>query len=162
MPLQENKLERRIYQLFEVGVALKGLNALLQIVLGIGLLFTSRFSDVLIALVQNELIEDPGDFFATHLEKLTPYLTPHFQLYGALYLLSHGLVKVVLVWGLLKNKLWAYPASLAVLTLFILYQVIKIVQNHSIALTLLTLFDIAVLWLIWHEYQRIGNRQTAA
>lgn len=155
MPVQENTIERRIYQLFEIGVLLKGLNAVVQIVLGVALLFSARFSDVLLALVQNELVEDPGDFLATHLEKLTPYLTPQFQLYSALYLLSHGIIKVVLVWGLLRNKLWAYPASLAVLTLFILYQVIKIAQNHSIALTLLTLFDILVLWLIYHEYRHV-------
>ncbi len=145
--------EKNIHQLFEVGVLLKGVNATVEILLGILLLFTMQIGDVIIALVQNELVDDPNDFFATHFSQLSQYLQPQVQLYGALYLLSHGIVKAVLVWGLLKNKLWAYPASLAVLALFILYQGIRIIQYHSVALMLLTVFDIVVLGLIWHEYR---------
>jgi uncharacterized membrane protein len=29
--------------------------------------------------------------------------------FGAVYLLAHGLVKVILAAALLKNRLWAYP-----------------------------------------------------
>ena len=37
------------------------------------------------------------------------------MLFGAVYLLTHGLVKVVLVVALLLNKLWAYPWMIGVL-----------------------------------------------
>lgn|SRR3989338_1908903 len=154
----EPKRELRIHQAFEVGVILKGINAILQIVLGLALLVSTRFNDVLIALVQNELIEDPGDFFARNMDRISPYFTPHFEFYAALYMLSHGIVKAVLVWGLLRNKMWAYPASLGVLALFILYQIIKIAENHSILLILLTVFDLAVMWLIWHEYRYVREK----
>ena len=151
--------EKRVHQLFEVSILLKGANALVELILGIILLVSTQLNDVLIALLQNELVEDPGDFLARHADQFAHYLTPQFQLYSALYLLSHGVVKLVLVWGLLRNKLWAYPASLAVLSLFILYQVIKIVQNHSIPLILLTVFDFVVMWLIWHEYRLLQSRR---
>ncbi|MEY4747711.1 MAG: hypothetical protein RLZZ416_760 [Candidatus Parcubacteria bacterium] len=150
--------ERRVHQIFEISILLKGANALVELILGLVLLVSTQLNDLLLALVQNELVEDPGDFLARHAEQFARYLTPEFQLYSALYLLSHGIVKMVLVWGLLRDKLWAYPASIAVLALFILYQVIKIVQNHSIPLIVLTLFDLLVMWLIWHEYRLLQRK----
>jgi uncharacterized membrane protein len=55
--------------------------------------------------------------------------------------------------ALLKNKLWAYPWSLVVLGSFILYQIYRFTFTHSLALIVLTVFDLAVIWLIWREYQ---------
>ena len=57
-------------------------------------------------------------------------LTGSAVLFGAVYLLTHGLVKVVLVVALLLNKLWAYPAMIAVLLLFIGYQLYRIVLRR--------------------------------
>ncbi len=153
MPEAHPVHEKALHEAFEISVVLKGINAVLELVFGSVLFFSTGLNDVLLTLIKNELIEDPNDFFARHAGQFTHYLSPQFQWYGALYLLSHGAIKIVLVWGLLRRKLWAYPASLAVLSLFILYQLIKIAQNHSIPLILLTLFDLIVMWLIWHEYR---------
>jgi uncharacterized membrane protein len=151
MPAAEIK-EKRIHELFEVGILLKGLNALVEIVLGTLLLFTN-VADIVLVMTQNELIDDPGDFIANQLQSFAAHLSPQAQTYAALYLLSHGIIKGFLVLGLLRDKLWAYPASLAVLSLFVLYQIIKYLENHSIVLVLLTLFDLVVMWLIYHEYR---------
>ena len=153
MPSFENKREKGLYEVFYVSVLLKGINAALETVLGLLLMFTDVVNDVIETLVRNELLDDPNDFLATHIQ---PYvnINPKTQLFAALYLLSHGLVKGVLVVGLLRNKLWAYPASLVVFTLFILYQVVRWFSTHSIFLVGLTLFDLVVMWLIWHEWQR--------
>ena len=147
------KEEHYIHQAFEVGVILKGVGASLETLLGFALLFTMQISDVILTLIQNALVDDPDSFFARHMDRITHLLNPHFQFYGALYLLSHGIVKAFLVWGLLAKKMWAYPASIAVLILFIAYQLIKILQTSSVPLILLTVFDLAVLWLIYHEYK---------
>jgi len=146
--------EKNIYRIFEIGVILKGLNALLEIVLG-GLLLFVNVSGIIQALIASELVEDPDDFLATHLQSFATHLSPQAQLYSALYLLAHGFIKVVLVWGLLKNKAWAYPASLAILALFVAYQGISFLGTHSIPLALLTVFDLTLMWLIFHEYRRM-------
>ena len=143
-----------LHDLFEIGVVLKGVNAALELLLGALLLFVD-VRGIVETLAQNELVEDPTDFLATHLQAAVAKLPPGAELYSALYLLAHGAVKAVLVWGLLRKKLWAYPASIAVLALFIAYQVIKYLQSHSIALLLLTLFDAALVYLIWHEYRHM-------
>lgn len=147
--------EYRIHQLFEVGVLLKGLNAVVETGLGL-LLFFVDVRGIVETFINNELIDDPNDYLATHLQSFTDKLSPGAELYSALYLLSHGIVKGFLVWGLLREKIWAYPASMAVLVLFIIYQVVKFLENHSIGLALLTAFDLVILWLIWHEYRVIS------
>jgi uncharacterized membrane protein len=68
---------------------------------------------------------------------------------------SHGVVKLALVVGLLRNKLWAYPASLIALGLFIVYQLYRYSYTHGIGLIVLTAFDVFVMWLIWHEYRLV-------
>lgn len=142
---------RSIHDLFEVGVALKGLNALLELSLGVLFLFVD-VGALVQTLAQKELVEDPTDFLASRLQGLAGTLSPGAELYSALYLISHGVVKGVLVFGLLRGYLWAYPASLAVLALFVLYQLIGIVATQSVPMILLTLFDLVVMWLIWKEY----------
>jgi uncharacterized membrane protein len=147
--------ERRIHEAFEIGIILKGLNALIELTLGLLFLFVD-VRGIVETLIQNELVEDPNDFLANHLLPIANHLPPNAELYSALYLLSHGLIKIVLVWSLLKNKVWAYPASLAVLGLFVAYQSIKFLGNHSIALALLTIFDLVLIWLIYHEYRHLS------
>jgi uncharacterized membrane protein len=147
--------EKRIHEAFEIGIVIKGIGACAETILGILLLFTN-VTNLVQTLIQNELIEDPDNFFATHAQAFT-HVTPQAQLYGALYLLSHGIIKLLLVAGLLRKKMWAYPASLAVLSLFIFYQVIRYFHTHSIGLLVLTVFDLAVVWLVWREYRRVSK-----
>ena len=147
--------ERRVHQVFEISVLLKGAHALIECVGGLLLAFvsTDAIKHLVIFLTQNELVQDPNDFVATHLRDLAQTLTISNQHFYAFYLLSHGLVKVLLVIGLLRNKLWAYPASLVVLSLFIVYQLYRFSYTHGIGLIVLTVFDVIVIWLIWHEYR---------
>ena len=79
------------------------------------------------------------------------------QDFYAFYLLSHGVVKLALVVGLLMNRLWAYPASLGVMTLFIAYQLYRFSYTHGVGLIALTVFDLFVIALIWHEYRLIRH-----
>lgn len=150
-PIAELK-EKGLHEAFEITVVLKGIGALLETVLGLVLSYSSSAVDLVRALAENELLDDPNDFLTTHFGSLLNP-TPETQHFGGLYLLSHGVVKLVLVGGLLRNKLWAYPASLAVFALFIVYQLVRYMRTHSIWLLLLTVLDLVVMWLIWHEYK---------
>ncbi len=158
MSLRSEKLERGLHDFFEIGVILKAANAAAELVLGFLLLFVN-VSAIVQSLAANELVEDPGNFLARHLNMLAGTLSPQAQFVSALYLISHGIIKAVLVYGLLRDKLWAYPASLAVLSLFVAYQVITYTRIHSIALLLLTLFDLVLIWLIYHEYRHHARKR---
>ena len=154
------KREHTIYEVFVGAIVIKGLNAILEIVLGLLLLFTDVVNNVVLALVQKELIEDPNSFVATYIQSLFS-ATPQVQSFGALYLLSHGVVKIFLMIGLLRNKAWAYPSTIAVLALFITYQMVRYLNTHSILLIFLSVFDALVVWLVWHEYKRLQPKAVA-
>ena len=106
-------------------------------------------------LTEEELIEDPGDFLVTRLLDFTQNFSVSSKAFYAFYLLSHGAIKLFLVSGLLRGKLWSYPASLAALTLFIANQLYRYSYTHSFGLIVLTIFDVFVMALIWHEYQLV-------
>ena len=110
-------------------------------------------------MTQGELSEDPHDLIATHLLHTANGLTGPAVLFGAVYLLVHGIVKVVLVVALLLNKLWAYPWMIAILTLFIGYQLYRIALDPTVGLVALTLFDVAILILTWREYRVQRSRR---
>ncbi|MEO5809164.1 MAG: DUF2127 domain-containing protein [Sphingomicrobium sp.] len=147
--------ERRIHQLFEVSILLKGAHALIEIVGGLALALTAngRIAELVARFTQDELHEDRADFVANHLIALAQAMSVQTQNFYAFYLLSHGVVKVALVAGLLMRKLWAYPASLVVMMLFIAYQIYRYSYTHSPGLIALTVFDLFVMGLIWHEYR---------
>jgi uncharacterized membrane protein len=105
-------------------------------------------------LTQHELSEDPNDFLATHLLRTAHGLTGSAVLFGAVYLLAHGVVKVVLVAALLKNQLWAYPWMIAFLGVFIVYQLYRLSLKASVGLTALTTVDAAIAWLTYREYRK--------
>jgi uncharacterized membrane protein len=157
--------EKRIALYFRTSIILKGVISLAEIAAGVLVFFVpvSLITDAVIRVAQGELIEDPGDFIIAHLVSLAQQLSLESGTFIALYLISRGLIKLVLILALLKNQLWAYPSSLAVLGLFVAYQAYQIAMAHSMFLVALTLFDLIVMWFIWKEYQivrlhRAGQR----
>jgi uncharacterized membrane protein len=149
---------------FRISVALKGLDGALEIVGGLVLLFVSPTSinHFVRWLTAHELAQDPHDFIANHLLHSASQLSRSTTLYGAVYLLVHGLSKVILVVLVLREKLWAYPWIIGLLLVFVVYQVYRLTHRFSVILVLLTLFDLFVAYLTWREYQakRGANRTT--
>ena len=151
--------EHRIHQIFVISVILKGLDAILEFSGGIILYFISTDEIVrwVNLLTQEELLEDPRDYIATRLMRAAQHLSVGTQSFYSFYLLIHGVVKIVLVISLLKEILWAYPASLVVLTAFIAYQLYRFTYTHSLGLIALTAFDVLVMALVWHEWHILRN-----
>jgi uncharacterized membrane protein len=152
--------ETQVRKVFVASVALKGVNALIESILGVVLHFVS--SDAIVAwaksLTLHELTVNPNDFIASHLLSLAENFAMNSKQFYAVYLFSHGLIKVFLVIGLLRGKMWAYPVSLVVLGLFVVYQMYRFSHTFSLGLVALSVFDAFVMVLIWHEY-RLARRQ---
>ncbi len=75
------------------------------------------------------------------------------QLYAAIYLLIHGVIKLLIVWNLLRERLWAFPFSLITLALFVLLQTFHLFRKFSPWLLGLTILDVIVILLVSHEYR---------
>jgi uncharacterized membrane protein len=146
--------ERRIHQIFELSVLLKGAHAALECIGGMALALTGNraIRSLVTQVTQSELIEDRKDVVANHLLAWAQGFSVETQHFYAYYLLSHGAVKLALVTGLLLRKLWAYPITVAVFGLFIIYQLYRYTQTHGLGLLLLTVLDLIVVALTWHEY----------
>jgi len=151
----------QVHRAFRVSVLLKGAHALIECLggLALALISTETIIDLVKALTQEELIENPHDFFATHLLAWSQGFSLQSKHFYAFYLLSHGLVKVLLVIGLLKGKAWSYPASLIALGLFVAYQLYRYSYTQSVGLLILTAFDVVVMGLIWWEYRLVRRSQ---
>lgn len=146
--------DRLLDRTFDVSVILKGLDGLLEVAGGVLLLAIapSTLNHLIRRVTQHELSQDRHDFVANHLLHFGANLS-HSRTFGAVYLISHGVVKIVLVAALLRNQRWAYPATLAFLGAFIAYQLYRMTSDPSISLALLTVFDVFVVWIVWREYR---------
>jgi uncharacterized membrane protein len=144
---------------FDIVLVLKGLDGLFELVGGILLLVISpdSINHFVQRLTQHELSQDPNDFLAHHLLKLTANLH-NTQTFGAVYLLTHGVVKLVLVYGLLRRQRWAYPFAFVFLGGFVVYQLYRMTYAPSAGLALLTVFDLLIIWLTWREFRRTRER----
>lgn len=155
-------------RLFVVGIVAKGLNGVVELVGGVLLLLVTpaTLQRLASSWTHGELSEDPHDLVATHLLHTADGLTGTAVLFGAVYLLVHGLVKVVLVVAVLRDQLWAYPWLIVVLLLFIAYQLFRIALDPTAGLVGLTMFDAVIVVLTWREYrvqrQRRHERAAAA
>ena len=143
-------------RVFEIGIIGKGLNGAAELLGGLLLLFASpdRLRHFAVVLTQGELSEDPHDLIATRLLHGADGLTVGTVHFGAIYLLAHGAVKVVLVIALLLDKRWAYPWMIGFLSLFIGYQLYRIALHPSAGLIALTVVDVLLLALTAREYRR--------
>jgi len=143
-------------RIFEIGIILKGLDGVLETIGGLLLLVVTpaTINSLLSRLTQHELSEDPNDFIASHLLAYAHGLTGTAVTFAALYLLVHGIVKIVLVAALLRNQIWAYPWMIGFLLTFIGYQLYRLVLSPTLGLSALTIFDAAIAWLTWREWRK--------
>jgi uncharacterized membrane protein len=142
---------------FDIGIFFKGLDGVLEIVGGL-LLFVVRpetITGIVTALTQHELSEDPHDVIASQLARLVQDFSASTQLFAGVYLLSHGVIKVLLVASLFRERLWAYPAAIVVFTLFIVYQMYRYALEPSVSMIALSVLDVVVIALTWLEYRRL-------
>ena len=154
---KSNKKDDVLHKSFEIGILVKGIDAILEIIGGILLVFLNRnrLNKIIILLTQHELSEDPKDVVANFMIKISSGFSISSQHFGVFYLMSHGLIKLILVVLLWQKKIWSYLLTIVSLTLFIFYQAYRYTITHSAWLLALTIFDIIMIILTWIEYKRV-------
>ena len=154
---------RTIDRVFTAGVILKAIDGLLEVAGGI--LFAAVDPRTLNAAVRfltaNELSEDPGDVVANAIRRMSAHLTSDMAAFAAVYLVAHGMVKLLLAAGLLRRRAWAFPTALVVLGAFVVYQSYRFAIGRSLALAVLTVADLVVIWAVWREFRLIRQARPA-
>jgi uncharacterized membrane protein len=157
--------ERRVRIVFRWSLWLKALLSLMEILGGLALEFVSNATIVGLAqaLTTSELLQDPRDRLASFLLDQAHRFSVDKQSFAAFFLLSHGAVKLVLVAGVLAGIGWAYPAFMIALVLLIGYQGYRLIfLGFSLWLAWLTILDIVILYLTWHEYRLRREAEAAS
>jgi uncharacterized membrane protein len=154
--IRNDRYAARLHRVFRLGIWLKGFDGVLEMIGGVLLLMVrpATLNRLVLALTQHELIEDPHDRIATELRQTATQLSVSTQLFGSIYLIAHGLLKLLIVAGLWRGYRWAYPLVIAALSLFIAYQIYRLSYHFSVGLLVLTLFDIVIVGLTWREYHQ--------
>jgi len=147
--------EKEIFVAYEVGLIFKISQAFLEVVGGVFLYFISmnKITNFVLNAVHSELIEDPKDFWANYFVQSTHQISTSGKYFIIFYLLTHGIIKLIIITGLILKKKWAYPLSIVGLGGLILYQIYHILMNNSVPLLIITIMDIVILWLIYHEHK---------
>ena len=149
--------DRLFHRLFETSLLLKGLFAAAEFLLGLALWFVSAgtLATLVRALTAHELAEDPADPLARFLLTQAEGFGAGVEHFYAFYLASHGALKLLMVGLLMREVAWAFPAGVAILSGFIVYQIALLSSGVTAGLVLLTLLDLAVLALTLREWRKV-------
>ena len=160
MPEKSAPQKDRLLLVFRVSLWAKAAFALTEVVGGIAVFFATRQILVAVAtwVTRDEFAEDPHDAVANFLLHSAETFSMGSRGFVAAYLLVHGVIKLWLIVGLLRERLWYYPVALVVFTLFIVYQLYRYAFTHSLWLLALTLVDLIVIGLTWHEWRALQRR----
>ncbi|WP_417564237.1 DUF2127 domain-containing protein [Microbacterium sp.] len=153
--MQESRRQWLLDRIFWVALIVKGLDGVLELIGGVLFLVLTpaQISLIVQVLTQHELSEDPDDLIANALVRFAASLDVSATLFGAIYLLLHGAVKVVLVVAVLRDRLWAYPWLIGFLVVFIGYQVYDMIVHFTWGMLALTVFDAFIVVLTVREYR---------
>jgi uncharacterized membrane protein len=150
------KLREKYWQeFFIIGIIFKSFTGLVETCSGLVLLLMrpETLSRVLLRLSGGGQIKDFDDFLLAYPYQYLQHLTTGVKIFAGLYILAHGLINLLLVLGLIKEKLWAYLVAVGVLGSFMLYQLYRIAYTQSVLLEILTVLDALFVIVIWHEYK---------
>ncbi len=155
-----NKEGKLLDKAFEIGVLINAFFGFFEILGGIFLVISGGkiINNFVIFITQQEIIDDPNDIIANYLIRLSNDFSLGTQIFAISYLLFHGIVNIFLAIVLLKDKLWAYPLAISLLTAFIVYQIYRYFHSFSFVLLFLIIFDSFVVLIIWLEYKRHRKR----
>ena len=152
-----------LHRAFIISLWLKGLGGLTELIGALALLLipVSVFKDLGSNLSSALLNANPENAFGLAILKYTESLDGSTTMLGAIYLVTHGAVKVVLVYALFRNRMWAYPMMLAALVIFVGLQTAEMFHQFTWGVFALTIFDGFMIWVTNREWQLHKKRNLA-
>jgi uncharacterized membrane protein len=141
-------------RLFQISLVIKEIDAFIEILGGALIWFTSKAVLVtfILDIFKNELSDNPKDVFANFIVNSASDFSVSSQYFLGAYLFLHGLIKIFLIINLFNKKLWAYPVTIIVFSIFIIYQLYIFNISHSLWTLTFSMFDILIVLLAGHEY----------
>ena len=157
-----SKHDQAVHRLFDYGIIVKGIDGIAELIGAVLLAVISadQLNHWVAFITQRELRVDPTDIVANYLIRTGFHITAASEWFGMLYLAIHGIVKVLVVVLLLRQKIWAYPMAIVIFILFIIFQIVSLINSPGWGIGFITVFDVAIVYLTWLEYRRVGKLKT--
>jgi uncharacterized membrane protein len=155
-------------RLFKIAVVLKGIDGGVQLLGGLLLIVVppAAITGLANAVITRDLLGDPNGTLAQHLQTAASNFAGGggggTRLFAIVYLLAHGVIKLGLMWALLRKILIAFPIGVVVLTGFVVYEVWRAVHTHSIALPIFAALDAVIIVLVIREYLKLRRERAAS
>jgi uncharacterized membrane protein len=146
---------RRTERLFRIALLVKGVDGAAELVAAVTLLLvpTATVHRLVADIVSRDLLGPPDGFLTRHLVAGTEEFASGNRTFVVLYLGLHGIVKLALVWALLRQWRPAYPVAAVVLGVFVVYELIRAAHTGSVVLPLLAALDVLIIVFILREYR---------
>lgn len=101
---------------------------------------------------------DPDNAIALAVRHSFSHLSPRQRVFGALFLLGHGIIKTTVVVGLWMRWRWAARLAIVALAGFAAYEGWRGIHTRSVAYGAVAAIDIAAAGLVWNEFRRAGRK----
>ena len=156
LPPNKEEREKDILWLFNLGLLLKAVNGVLEVLVAflIFIVPPSLVLRIVEFVTGGELAQDPDDPIISAIRDAAQSFAVHTHYFLALYLVLHGAVKVLLVIGIFKGKKIAYPLLMIALAIFGSYEAYRGFMRQEFLLQILAIFDFSLLVLTAYEYRR--------
>lgn len=152
-------------RLFRIAIAVKGLDGGLQLLGAILLAFIKPafLAGVAQQAITRDLLGAQEGALAKHLKLATDnFVHGDTRWFAILYLALHGVIKLGLVFALMKKIRPAYPIGIVVLAAFVVYELYRATQTHSIALPIFAVIDVVIIVLVFREYLALRKEHQAS
>lgn len=137
--------------LFRLGLIVKAVDSLFEVAGGIILVTPMRLARYILVLSQHEAFRH-HEALAGRLDRLATGVTMHPSMAEAVYLIVHGLTKVILILAIARGLRWGYVGFMAILSLFAAIELVRACTAREVVTGALGLFDVGVVFVIWREY----------
>lgn len=109
-------------------------------------------------IFSHELAQDPTDVTVRVVNKTLSHT--HYYISGFLisYLVFWALIDIWLSIDMLRHKLFAFQASMYLITFFLLYEIVRVFRTHSLTLVFFIIIDAVIFWLIVKEYRKLRGQ----
>jgi uncharacterized membrane protein len=146
---------RRTERWFRAALLLKALDGAAELLGAVVLLLVpaATVHRLVAEIVSRDLLGPPDGFLTRHLVAGTAEFASGSRAFVLVYLGLHGVVKLALVWALLRRWRPAYPVAAVVLAVFVGYELLRAVRTGSLVLPFLAALDVLVIVLVLREYR---------
>lgn len=146
---------------FRISLIVKGFDGALQLIGGVAVLFVEpgTLSRWFRYLTRYLLHRNPHNSESNFIHSAAQQFGFSVEILICIYLLSHGVIKVLLVYGLLKGKLWVFPAALTGFGFFLAVEVYRISEHFYWGILILMCVDVFVITMVILEYLKVKKKK---